>query len=243
MANIGKTIKSMRIKKGMTQDELAEKLFVSRQTVSNYENNKSNPDIDILVKIAEVLDTDVNTIIYGEKEEKDRKKRFTRDIILAVIWIVFAVAVFKAMDEFKEFMSLYFVAMPRLILGAWGYPLIMLSLGWLIMEIVSFAFKIEPKKTKAAIIIHRILLIAVITYFVLLIPLTYVGIQNTLAFWQAHINRLDYSLSISFDGIYGRTVVYWVFMMTLPKTFVFAIVGGILRLTKLKEDKKEIAEE
>ena len=41
MANVGKNIRILRTKNGMTQDELAEKLFVSRQTVSNYENGVS----------------------------------------------------------------------------------------------------------------------------------------------------------------------------------------------------------
>ena len=88
MANTGKTIKALRIRKAMTQDELAEKLFVSRQTVSNYENGKSNPDIDILVKIAEVLETDVNTLIYGEKEKEDKKKKVIRLVVFVVLLAV-----------------------------------------------------------------------------------------------------------------------------------------------------------
>ena len=65
MANIGKNIRRLRNSKHMTQDDLAEKLFVSRQTVSNYETGKSNPDIDMLLKIAEVLEADVNVLIFG----------------------------------------------------------------------------------------------------------------------------------------------------------------------------------
>ena len=53
MADVGKNIRHLRIQKHMTQDELAERLFVSRQTVSHYETGKSNPDIDMLLKIAE----------------------------------------------------------------------------------------------------------------------------------------------------------------------------------------------
>ena len=75
MANIGKNIKLFRTGKNMTQEAFAEQLFVSRQTVSNYENNKSNPDIDMLMKMAEVLETDVNTLIYGEPEQKEKKNR------------------------------------------------------------------------------------------------------------------------------------------------------------------------
>lgn len=41
MANVGKNIRNLRTQKKLTQDELAEKLFVSRQTVSNYENGVS----------------------------------------------------------------------------------------------------------------------------------------------------------------------------------------------------------
>ena len=56
MADVGKNIRKFRTKRHMTQDDLAERLFVSRQTVSNYETGKSNPDLDTLLKIAEVLE-------------------------------------------------------------------------------------------------------------------------------------------------------------------------------------------
>ena len=45
MRDIGKNIRQLRTAKNMTQDELAEKLFVTRQTVSNYEPGKSRPDV------------------------------------------------------------------------------------------------------------------------------------------------------------------------------------------------------
>lgn len=65
MRNISKNIKDLRIRSGLTQDALAEQLFVTRQTVSNYETGKSRPDIDMLMRIAEVLDTDIHTVLYG----------------------------------------------------------------------------------------------------------------------------------------------------------------------------------
>ena len=84
MAKVGKYIRIKRNKRGLSQEELAEKLFVSRQTVSNYENGRSNPDIDMLVKIAEVLETDVQTLIYGENAIKEKnvfdKQYFLIDI-------------------------------------------------------------------------------------------------------------------------------------------------------------------
>ena len=73
MRDIGKNIKQLRIAQEMTQDQLAERLFVTRQTVSNYENGKSHPDVDMLIQIAQVLDTDVNALIYGPPVTVSRK--------------------------------------------------------------------------------------------------------------------------------------------------------------------------
>lgn len=53
----------------MKQEDLAEKINVTRQTISNYENGKSQPDIETLTMLAEALGTDINEIIYGVKKE------------------------------------------------------------------------------------------------------------------------------------------------------------------------------
>ena len=55
MRSIGKNIKTLREKKGLTQEELAQRLFVTRQTVSNYETGRSRPDIDMLLSIAKTI--------------------------------------------------------------------------------------------------------------------------------------------------------------------------------------------
>lgn len=67
MTNIGKNIKLARQRKNMTQDELAEKLFVTRQTVSNYELGRTQPDVEMLLAIANALDTDMEALIYGPR--------------------------------------------------------------------------------------------------------------------------------------------------------------------------------
>lgn len=66
-------LKTMRKAKGYTQEELAIKLNVVRQTVSKWEKGLSVPDADALSRIADVLDTDVSTLL-GEEiiEETDK---------------------------------------------------------------------------------------------------------------------------------------------------------------------------
>ena len=59
-------IRTLRKSKGLSQEELAIKLNVVRQTVSKWEQWLSVPDAEILIKLAEVLDTTVSTLL-GEK--------------------------------------------------------------------------------------------------------------------------------------------------------------------------------
>ena len=70
----GENLKAMRKAKGYTQEELAIKINVVRQTVSKWEKGLSVPDADMLSQIAEVLDTKVSVLLGGtitEETDKD----------------------------------------------------------------------------------------------------------------------------------------------------------------------------
>ena len=60
---LAENIKAIRKQRGMTQEELATRLNVVRQTVSNWEKGLSVPDADLLKRIAEILETDVSTLL------------------------------------------------------------------------------------------------------------------------------------------------------------------------------------
>jgi len=58
-------LKKIRTESGWTQDELAEKLYVSRQAISKWESNESVPDLNNLVKLAEILNTPLDHLVLG----------------------------------------------------------------------------------------------------------------------------------------------------------------------------------
>ena len=66
-------LRELRKSKGFTQEELATKINVVRQTVSKWEKGLSVPDADSLQKIAEVLDVEVSQLL-GAKIEKEENK-------------------------------------------------------------------------------------------------------------------------------------------------------------------------
>ena len=77
---IGENIKTYRQKKGYTQEELAIKLNVVRQTVSKWEKGLSVPDADVLCKIADALDTDVSTLLGEEIVEETDKSAVAQQL-------------------------------------------------------------------------------------------------------------------------------------------------------------------
>ena len=73
MANsIGGRIAELRKRRGMTQDELAEKMGVSSQAVSKWENDISCPDIQVLPMLADYFDVTVDALLRGEREAETR---------------------------------------------------------------------------------------------------------------------------------------------------------------------------
>lgn len=65
MNTVSKSIKRLRLQNNMTQDQLAEKMYVTRQTISNWETEKAQPDLETLTSLAEVFNTDIYDLIYG----------------------------------------------------------------------------------------------------------------------------------------------------------------------------------
>lgn len=91
---IGETITTIRKNKNLSQEEFAEILNVSRQTISNWENEKSYPDLAIIVEISDKLDISLDRILKEDKKivnEIDKRIKMNKNLkmILAIIIIIF----------------------------------------------------------------------------------------------------------------------------------------------------------
>lgn len=67
MSKISKNVKQLRQERGMTQDDLAGKLFVTRQAISSWENDRTQPDVHMLGKLREVFGVSIEELLYGKK--------------------------------------------------------------------------------------------------------------------------------------------------------------------------------
>ncbi|HFI0794087.1 TPA: helix-turn-helix domain-containing protein [Streptococcus suis] len=73
MTQLAQQIRALRTAKNLSQDGLAEKLYISRQAVSKWENGEATPDIDKLVQLAEIFDVSLDYLILGKEPENNIK--------------------------------------------------------------------------------------------------------------------------------------------------------------------------
>ena len=112
---LGENIAALRKRQGMTQQTLADAIFVTRQTVSKWEKNLSVPDADVLVRLADALDVSVQSLLGQPEAEAPAKpsdvaaalscineqlaiqNRRRRRIWKAVAWLLAAFAAFNVL--------------------------------------------------------------------------------------------------------------------------------------------------
>lgn len=122
---ISERLKQARTISGMTQEQVAENIMVSRVTLSHWENGKTLPDIASLISLSDLYQISLDELLKGdpkmtEKVKKDAKdlKSNKRLILITAIFCIVVMAVYIASiivgGEFKEFSQ---AATPWLLMG------------------------------------------------------------------------------------------------------------------------------
>ncbi len=88
MASVARHIKRLRTARNLTQEELAEKLFVTRQAVSAWETEKALPDVETLERIAVALGVEVTEVIYGVLQAPDLRRLKRRWALIGSSFVI-----------------------------------------------------------------------------------------------------------------------------------------------------------
>ena len=97
---LGQMIAKIRKEQGLTQEAFAEKFHITRQTVSNWENEKSYPDLRTLVKISDMFHISLDVLLKGDSvmvqniDKKIKKTPLYKGIIIGLVIIVAALVSF-----------------------------------------------------------------------------------------------------------------------------------------------------
>lgn len=236
MSDIGKNIRELREQKGLTQEDLAARLFVTRQTLSNYENKKTRPDIEMLLKIAEELDTDINTVIYGIATSNQRHQEQCRLVIggIALIFTLVCTAVvhhFDKADMTYDITLRFFVCLVLL-------PVFWCLLGWTFVQGAVLLTKPKPLNFSWVKYAKFLILVLIAAYVVVILPHVIFEIICSIEFYQNE----SYSMSLPLENIYD-----WILLKTeyfvsrCPQ--IFALLGGMFRVFEFPSSHQELKED
>ncbi len=103
---IEKKLKNARINAGLTQEQVAERIMVSRQTISNWENGKSLPDIVSIIHLSDLYQISLDDLLKGDKKMQEKLEKDVKDaegnkkLIVTTAILIFAVALIYLISIF-----------------------------------------------------------------------------------------------------------------------------------------------
>lgn len=114
--SIGEKLKNARTERNLTQEEVAEKIGVSRQTVSNWENEKALPEISSIINLSEIYNISLDELLKGNKEilrkiendtslVKTRKRAVVFGYVLLIVSVIVSVTDFVITKPVIDFIS------------------------------------------------------------------------------------------------------------------------------------------
>ena len=115
---IGKKLKNARIESGLTQEKAAEKIDVSRQTISNWENEKSYPDIISVIALSDLYSVSLDELLKGDQKMAEHleestnvvksNKKLTGAILLNIILMILLIALNMLLPEGTYYLVIVF---------------------------------------------------------------------------------------------------------------------------------------
>ena len=107
--NLGKTLQDLRKEKNISQEDIADILNVSRQTISNWENSKSYPDILALIKLCDIYKISLDALLKEDqqllnhiKKEKQKKKKIIIGCVSIIVILVLILSYFLFFQKYFQ---------------------------------------------------------------------------------------------------------------------------------------------
>ena len=149
MNAVAKNLKELRMAAGLTQDQLAETLHVTRQAVSSWETGRSEPDLDTLAALAEALGADPAELIYGRKEPdypKKQRKYVICCIVFGAVVLLGILSLYTVRLWLLAYKGRTFDPIPYFVYLTGFLPLVFAAGGALLMSILSLGNDLRIRK-------------------------------------------------------------------------------------------------
>ncbi len=215
MTSVGKNLKNIRKKNNLTQDELAEKLSVTRQAVSNWENGKTEPDIETLTNISQIFDISIDELVdgipKGIKELRGKKSHLYIGIGFTVFYVISSLLMIIFEKPLHDYVnSTYDVFYSAFSVLVWK-PLTVVSAGIGISALISYisGLYMENKNLRIAFLIFGLVISVCTSGFMIFQFLGFQVFQNLTALHSIFINYYVFLCEHTILHIFGVVLFFF----------------------------------
>ena len=144
MCDIGANIRRARVRRKLTQDDLAQTVHTTRQTISNYETGRSHPDVETLQRLADALGVEL-TELLDETPPADARRAALRRLCItgAVTLVLTGLWVYLHAICLRQYQRGSMAPLTAMLITE---PLLLCALAWTLLQALHMVTRLRPRR-------------------------------------------------------------------------------------------------
>ena len=144
MRDIGANIRRARTRRNLTQDDLAQAVHTTRQTISNYETGRSRPDVETLQRLADALGVELTELLDGAPSADARRTALRRVCIMgAVTLILTGLWAYLHAVCLRQYQRGDMAPLTAMLITE---PLLLCALAWTLLQALHMVTRLRPRR-------------------------------------------------------------------------------------------------
>ena len=144
MRDIGANIRRARTRRRLTQDDLAQTVHTTRQTISNYETGRSRPDVETLQRLADTLGVELTELLDGAPSADARRAALRRLCIMGAVTLVLAgLWAYLHAVCLRQYQHGDMTPLAAMLITE---PLLLCALAWTLLQALCMVTRLRPRR-------------------------------------------------------------------------------------------------
>ena len=144
MRDIGANIRRARVRRKLTQDDLAQTVHTTRQTISNYETGRSRPDVETLQRLADTLGVELTELLDGAPSADARRAALRRLCIMGAVTLVLAgLWAYLHAVCLRQYQHGDMTPLAAMLITE---PLLLCALAWTLLQALCMVTRLRPRR-------------------------------------------------------------------------------------------------
>ena len=144
MRDIGANIRRARVCRKLTQDDLAQTVHTTRQTISNYETGRSRPDVETLQRLADALCVELTELLDGALSADARRAALRRACLMGTVALMLAgLWIYLHAICLRQYQRGGMVPLAAMLITE---PLLLCALAWTLLQALHMVTRLQPRR-------------------------------------------------------------------------------------------------